>query len=246
MAIILALFSQINILLILEKWNHRGKTRAARKPLPPGASSLFVCVEVRHQLQFRKLFIGDAAQLVQGTVCQFQQFAFAWFQMSAHVCQLLHPTGAAAGIADAHQVDLVKCKAAHVTALFPRSVLGHSSQICLWNGSVLRINARHAQRYAAEQLIGDRPGERGKLRDRRCAVVPAAEYRDDVAHGGVRNIGHIQHAHVHADAPDLLYTLSAQQNLELSGKAALQTVRVPDGEHRERASCAPPSMCGRS
>ena len=41
------------------------------KAAPAGASSLFVCVEVRHQLQFRKLFIGDAAQLVQGTVCQF-------------------------------------------------------------------------------------------------------------------------------------------------------------------------------
>lgn len=87
----------------------------------------------------------------------------------------------------------------------------------------------------AEQLIGDRPGERGKLRDRRRAVVPAAEHRDNVAHGGVRNIGHIQHAHVHADAPDLLYALPAQQHLELSGKAALQAVRVPDGEHRERA-----------
>ena len=84
-------------------------------------------------------------------------------------------------------------------------------------GLFFGINARYAQRYAAEQLVGDRPGERGKLCDRRRAVVPAAEHRNDVAHGGVGDVGHVEHAHVHADAPDLLYARPAQPHLKRSG-----------------------------
>lgn len=76
-----------------------------------------------------KLLIGDAAQLAKSTVGQLQQLGFIGFQLSAHVGQRLHQTGAGAGIVDAHQVDLVKCKVAHVTAPFPRSVSGRSSQI---------------------------------------------------------------------------------------------------------------------
>ena len=47
--------------------------------------------------------------------------------MPAHVGQLLHQTGAGAGIVNAHQIDLVKRKVIHVTTPFLRSVSGPAS-----------------------------------------------------------------------------------------------------------------------
>lgn len=88
------------------------------KAAPADAFSLFVSAKVRHQFQFRKLFVGDAAQLVQDTVGQFPQLGFVRLQMPTHVTQILHQTGAGSGIVDAHQIDLVKRKAIHVTTSF--------------------------------------------------------------------------------------------------------------------------------
>lgn len=65
----------------------------------------FYCsIKVRYQLKLRKLLIGNAAQLVQDTVGQLQQLHLVRFQLSAHVCQLLHQTGTGAGIVNAHQI----------------------------------------------------------------------------------------------------------------------------------------------
>ena len=69
--------------------------------------------------------------------------------------QRLHQTGAGAGIVDAHQVDLVKCKVAHVTAPFPRSVSGRSSRCRLRTAFSASQGWRVFRRiFSAHRLLG--------------------------------------------------------------------------------------------
>ena len=80
--IIPVLFPKINIFSILEieSRKHSGSDPKAA----PAASALFVCIEVRHQLQLREVLVGDFAELLQGAVGQLPQLGFVLVQVSAH------------------------------------------------------------------------------------------------------------------------------------------------------------------
>ena len=65
-----------------------------------------------------------------------------------------------------------------------------------------------------------------------------AEHLDLVADPELREVGHVDHAHIHADAPDLLRLAVGREHAQLAGEGAEKAVGVADGQHRDAAgSC---------
>jgi hypothetical protein len=63
----------------IESWTQNGSDP---KVAPAAASASFVRVEVRSHFQFRKLLVGDATELLQGSVDHFPQFGFGLNQIT--------------------------------------------------------------------------------------------------------------------------------------------------------------------
>ena len=69
-------------------------------------------LHIRYQFHPSVGFIRQGGKLGKHGIRECQQLRLVRLQMLAHVGQRLHQTGAGAGIVNAHQVDLVKCKVA--------------------------------------------------------------------------------------------------------------------------------------
>ena len=113
-------------------------------------------------------------------------------------------------------------------------------QILVDGYAVQAVNARHTLADRAHQLIGDGIAERSIVR----AEDVLAEDLDLVAGLHLREVGHVDHAHIHADAPDLLGAAIGREHFDLIRERAVQAVGVADGQDRDAAGplrkvCAP-------